>query len=125
MSITFRVVNRVEEYNNLAKELKIPTLMSPVSEATLAATREQAKHILNNILLKKIDKIIKKKHSKKLAGISAFLNMIGFNPSSNPANLSKLMKAERILASIILECTNKEIGLMHADSINLGRTHDL
>lgn len=125
MNITFRVVNRVEEYNHLAKELKIPTLMPPVSEATLVATREQAKHILNNTLLKKIDKIIKKKNNKKFTGISTFLNMIGFNSGSNSANLSKLMKAERILASIILECTNKEVSLMHTDTINLGRTNDL
>lgn len=125
MNTVFKVANRVEEYNTLAKELKIPKLMAPVSEATIVVTKEQANRILNDTLLKKIDRLIRKRNGKKVSAISTFLDSIGLSFGVSTTKLEKLMHAERILASIILECKSAEIERMSVFVDKLGRRYDV
>lgn len=125
MNSVFRIANKVEEYNNLASELKIPKLMPPVSEATLVVTKSQAQKILNDTLLKKIDRLIRKRNGKKVSTISTFLDSIGLSFGVSTTKLEKLMHAERILASIILECKNDEIERMSVFMDKLGRRYDV
>lgn len=125
MNTVFKVANRVEEYNTLAKELKIPKLMAPVSEATIVVTKEQANRILNDTLLKKIDRLIRKRNGKKISAISTFLDSIGLSFGVSTTKLEKLMHAERILASIILECKSAEIERMSVFVDKLGRRYDV
>lgn len=125
MNTVFKVANRVEEYNTLAKELKIPKLMPPVSEATLVVTKSQANRILNDALLKKIDRLIRKRNGKKVSAISTFLDSIGLSFGVSTTKLEKLMYAERILATIILECKSAEIERMSVFVDKLGRRYDV